>query len=445
MRKYGLLLAVAFATASGAQAITDADRTTVYREFRTHFDARRYQEALPVAQRLVQLSEEQYGPKSRELVNPLANLGTTHYRMGNHQEAEKNYLRSVEILEASAATTDRQLLRPLHGLGATYVALERPGEASLVLKRAVDLSRNLNGLFNPGQLELLEPLIESYVALGQYAEAEKEHQYAFRVAETAFGRTDPRLLDPLDRYARWYEFVGRYSTARALHARALSIAELTGKGTPVSVDPLRGIARTYRLEFLNGPEDESREAFSNNSGVAPSEIANAQRLNADGERALRLALAALEKEPIDHKRRGETLVELGDWYLSAGETNKALDTYRDAWKELQQGGSTELLAQPRQLAYRPPASSVKRSRLDPEEAEERFVEVKFTVTREGRTSDVVTTESDAPESIQRSVMNSVRKARYSPRVENGEPAATADVGFRERVLVKARAAPEADS
>ena len=60
-------------------------------------------------------------------------------------------------------------------------------------------------------------------------------------------------------------------------------------------------------------------------------------------------------------------------------------------------------------------------------------------------SDVVTSESDAPESIQRSVMNSVRKARYSPRVENGEPAATMDVAFRERVLVKARAAPEADS
>ena len=42
-------------------AVTDSDRIAVYKEFRSHFDARKYAEAQPLAQRLVALTEEQYG------------------------------------------------------------------------------------------------------------------------------------------------------------------------------------------------------------------------------------------------------------------------------------------------------------------------------------------------------------------------------------------------
>jgi TonB family protein len=434
-------LLAALLVVQSAPAITDDERLQTYRDFRVYFDQKQYEQALPYAERLVELTEQQYGDKARELVNPLTNLGTVYHRMGNHSSAEKSYERGVQILEASAANTDRQLLLPLQGLGETYNEIGQHEDARLVLKRAVDLSRNLDGLFNLEQLKFVEPLIVSYVALAQFQDAEKEHQYAFRVAETAYGRNDIRMLEPIDQYARWFEFVGRYSTARALHGRALAIAERKGKNSPLSVDPLRGIARTYRLEFLNGPEDDTRDSFTNNQNnapVMPSDMQNGQqRLNADGERALRLALTALEaQKPLDREKRGETLVELGDWYLSSGDTNKALDTYKDAWKELQEAGSTDLLSAPRQLAYRPPASSITRSRIDPKDAEEKFVEVRFTVTNDGHTQDIETASSDAPTGLQKSVVNAVKKARYSPRLENGEPTPTLGVTLRERVMVK---------
>jgi TonB family protein len=434
-------LLAALLVVQSAPAITDDERLQAYRDFRVYFDQKQYEQALPYAERLVELTEQQYGDKARELVNPLTNLGTVYHRMGNHSSAEKSYERGVQILEASAANTDRQLLLPLQGLGETYNEIGQHEDARLVLKRAVDLSRNLDGLFNLEQLKFVEPLIVSYVALAQFQDAEKEHQYAFRVAETAYGRNDIRMLEPIDQYARWFEFVGRYSTARALHGRALAIAERKGKNSPLSVDPLRGIARTYRLEFLNGPEDDTRDSFTNNQNnapVMPSDMQNGQqRLNADGERALRLALTALEaQKPLDREKRGETLVELGDWYLSSGDTNKALDTYKDAWKELQEAGSTDLLSAPRQLAYRPPASSITRSRIDPKDAEEKFVEVRFTVTNDGHTQDIETASSDAPTGLQKSVVNAVKKARYSPRLENGEPTPTLGVTLRERVMVK---------
>src|SRR2546430_11240834 len=68
-----------------ALAVTDAERVAVYRDFRAAFDARRYPDALPLAEKLVALTQEQYGANDRELVNPLANLGTTQYRMGDYK------------------------------------------------------------------------------------------------------------------------------------------------------------------------------------------------------------------------------------------------------------------------------------------------------------------------------------------------------------------------
>ncbi len=165
--------------------MTDAERIDANQQFREAFDARKYAEALPLAQKVVALTEEQYGKDARALVNPLTNLGTVHYRLKDYASAEKEYQRSVEILEKTAGTTDRQLLRPLQGLGASHFRESEYVDASVALKRAIDLSRNLDGLFNADQLQILEPLIASYVALDLTQEAEKEQQYALRVAENA--------------------------------------------------------------------------------------------------------------------------------------------------------------------------------------------------------------------------------------------------------------------
>lgn len=427
--------------ASPAGAVTDAERINVNQQFREAFDARKYEQALPLAQQVVALTEEQYGKDARALVNPLTNLGTVHYRLKDYPSAEKEYQRSVEILEKTAGTTDRQLLRPLQGLGASHFKENEYVDASVALKRAIDLSRNLDGLFNADQLQILEPLIESYVALDLTQEAEKEQQYALRVAETAYGRMDARMLEPLDRYGRWLEQIGRYTSARLLYARALTIAEQTsGRGSLTAVEPLLGIARSYRLEFVNGAEEvpSSQTAFADNTDL-PALAGDAQRLNPDGERALRLALQAIEKtQPVDHKRRGDTLLEFGDWHMSAGTPSRAVEMYREAWKDYVQAGDTTVLTQPRLLIYRPPPSSARRSSLKPDESDEHYVEVKFTVTVEGRTENVEVSSSDATEGQQRATVSAVKKARYSPKFEAGQPVEVRGFVLREKILVKAK-------
>src|SRR6476469_2475791 len=68
------VLLCALASAAPALAVTDADRLAVYKEFRTQFDAKQYDAAKPLAEKLVQLTTEQYGADQLQLTNPLTNL-----------------------------------------------------------------------------------------------------------------------------------------------------------------------------------------------------------------------------------------------------------------------------------------------------------------------------------------------------------------------------------
>ena len=440
--KLALMLAAAVLAPAAALAVTDADRVAVYREFRAAFDAHRYPDALPLAEKLVTLTEEQYGADHRELVNPLANLGTTQYRMGDYKDAEDTYLRSVKIAaDTGGANADRLLLRPLEGLGATYYATRQYEDASATLQRALDLSRNLDGLLNAGQMPILYPLIGALVNLERHSEADREFQYAVRVAQSAWGSTDPRVIRPVDRYAHWLEHMGRYPSARAAYARELTLAEGAGsRAARLVIDPLLGIARSYRLETTNGSDEEAAQyadPFAYPSSGALIEH-GARGLNPDGEKALLLALQTLDKmRPVDHQLRGTTLTELGDWYLCADQADKSLTRYREAWKELQQAGSAAALDVPRQLAYRTPASSAARSALaERDNTDEHSVQATFTVKRDGHTADVITNSSDATAAQQKIVLAAVRRARYAPRLLNGEPVDTEGVTLLEKLLSK---------
>lgn len=439
--KLSLMVAVALLAPAAALAVTDADRVSLYREFRTAFDAHRYPDALPLAAKLVALTEEQYSASDRALVNPLCNLATTQYRMGDYKDAEDSYLRSVKIAADTGGNGDRLLLRPLQGLGATYYATRQYEDASVTLQRALDLSRNLDGLLNPGQLAILDPLIGSLVNLERHGEADREFQYSVRIAENAWGSSDPRVIRPVERYAHWLEHMGRYPSARAQYARALTVAEGAGnRAARLVIQPLLGIARTYRLEATNGSEEEGAQYVDPfaQSGFGLTGDRGPRGLNPDGEKALLLALQTLDRmRSVDHRLRGTALMELGDWYLCADQTDKGLTRYREAWKEFQQAGSTATLDDPRQLAYRAPASSVTRSALaERSNAEEHSVQATFTVTRDGHVTGVTTNSSDASTGQQRLVLIALKRARYAPRLVNGEPVETQGVTLLEKLLTK---------
>jgi tetratricopeptide (TPR) repeat protein len=433
-----------------AMAVTDAERVAVYRDFRTQFDARQYDAARPLAEKLVRLSEEQYGAEELPVSTPLTNLATVEFKLGNYPAAIEHYQRSLRILQNKSTLADKQQIRPLHGLGVSFLKANDPESAVVALKRAADLSRNTDGLFNIGQIEFIDALIEAYAATGRYAEADKESLYAMRVEEAAYGRASIKLLDRLDKLARWHEEARRYTTERAIYDRALSILQRSAPETDMRrVGPLRGIARSYRLESFYGVEgaDTGGGGFNTASNGAPVFSDGTQQRR--GEVTLTTALAIIDaNSPTDFKARGEVLADLGDWYLISNALRRAYDTYAESWKSFNEVNDTSYLATPRLLAHRPSISSIDRSQIDPAEAVLKVVEMRFRVDRDGRLDDVTSPTTDVPDSVVRNSIASMRRSRFAPRIENGAAVATDGVVFYERVLIKATSpgtAPSSES
>ena len=434
-----------FLQAAPALAVTDADRMAVYKEFRTQFDARKYAEAQPLAERLVALTEEQYGAEDMQLTNPLTNLATVHYKLKQYPAAIENYQRTLRILQAKSTIADKQQIRPLHGLGVSFMGARDPESAVVALKRAADLSRNTDGLFNINQVEFIDDLIDAYEATGRFAEADKESQYALRVEEAAYGRNSVKLLNRLDKLALWYEASRRYTTERAVYDRALAILARNAPENDLRrVQPLRGIARAFRLEAFYGVEGADTGASFNSANAGAQVFADGTQQRR-GEASLTAALDAINSNtPVNEQMRGEVLADLGDWFLISNALRRAYDSYAEAWKALSSANNTAPLEKPRVLAYRPSISSVERSQVDPAEAVVKVVELHFKVDRDGRIDEVTSPTTDVPENIVRNSVASMKRSRYAPRIENGLAVPTDDVVFYERVLVKVQS-PETET
>jgi tetratricopeptide (TPR) repeat protein len=386
-------------------------------------------EALLAARKLVDLTEQQYGPHALQLVNPLLSLATTQRRLQDYSGAENNYRRAASIVDAHEGASSHDLITALTGLSAIYSENGDYASSVQLLQRAIDVSRKLDGLLNPQQLEMVESLIADYLALGDYDSVLREQQLALRIAVAAYGKDIPRLVAALERNAGWSESMGRYNMARALHSRTLMIASNLGKEKNLTmVEPLRGIARTHRLELINGVESPSVDA-TGSSGFS--------RPNNEGEVALQLVLEIVDAHPESGAtEHAKALMDLGDWRMFAGYPDKALDTYREAWAALRApgGGGTAAFDAPAQIHYRPPGSA-RRPATSAERFAEHFVEVEFTVTANGEVRDVTLTASDVPGKTSKQLVRAIKGARYRPRFVDGVAVDTSGMKYRETIYV----------
>lgn len=432
--------ATATATATNTATSTD-ERLSVYQKFRRAFFAGQYEAALPLATQVVELTRTQYGADAPQLANPLTNLGTTHYRMGNFDAALENYAAALKLLDLQGDAANEQLVRPLHGMGAALRGQKRDADAIAPFKRAVEILRNRQGLHSVTQLPLLDELIACYVSTGRMSEAAREQQYAFSVAEAAYGKDDVRMIGPLEDYARLHEVSGRYTAARVLHVRAIEVADKAlGASNLQAVPALRGVARTYRLAYVFGEaEEQAQAALTLQEQLSPSLITRASNApSGEGERALRNALDRLSSAPVPQQQlRGAVLIDLGDWYLTAGLTPRALSTWRDAWNALGPEAGMRALGKPEPVVYRPPQVAVSRHLYDPSDHEEQEVLLNLNIDADGDVREaIVTNAAPQREAAEKAVISAVKRAQWRPAFRDGEPVATPELPFREPVYVR---------
>jgi tetratricopeptide (TPR) repeat protein len=429
-------------TASALQALDQ--RMEAYDQFRKLFETARFDEALPLAQRVVELSET---AANREGELPIAynNLAATQYQLSDYAGAEFNYKKSLALLEESQGISSTRMIVPLAGLGAVYAALDQHAQAVQQFDRALAVSRRSLGLFNLAQLPLIDQVADSRFALGDYGGVERDHFYALRIAEQHYGYDDPRTVPPAMKLAAFYESLKQFAAARGLYLRARDVSLKANPGySPEAVKSLLGIGRTHRIQYTMEPEtlDSQQPARDEVTGEIVGKVYRESRVpppaaDRAGLKAIEQALALLRAATDAPKPLlAETLTELGDWYQATSRASTAVPFYAEASSIYTASAESAMLgnplAAPRMIFYRAPLASTRGIGVVSGDVIIHQAQFSFDVNESGDTENVTVVSTDMAEGQLAQSRRAIERAVYSPRFEDGKPVATQGVQFTSR-------------
>lgn len=417
-------------------------RMEAYGQFRQLYEGARFDEALPYAKRVVELSEAG-AERDHELPIAYNNLGATQYQLGDYPAAEASYRKSLELLEATQGISSRRLIVPLAGLGAVFAARDEHKIAADLFDRALAVSRRADGLFNLQQLPLIAQAADSRYAFNDYGGSEREYMYALKIAEQNFGYGDTRTLPPLLQMAAFYEGLREFIAARMMYLRARDVAMAQNKGySPEAVKALCGIARSHRLQYTMDPEtlDSQQPARDEITGDMIAKVHRESRVpppsaNSVGLKAAQAALELLRatSDP-PQELMTETLIELGDWFQATSRPTISMPYYAEAAGIFESQQAADPLAgnplkAPRMVFYRPPVSASRGLNTLSGQYIIRKAIFGFQVTDAGAPDGITVISTDMNEDQLGLSRRSLQKAIYSPRFAEGKPVSTSGVTF----------------
>lgn len=415
-------------------------------EYWARFDNKDWDAAIAAAEQLVAAARPATEESAIRLGEALALLGNAQLGKGNLVAAEAAFNESLQLTERYAGASSAKMVDPLRGLGYTLAAEGKHPQAIPYMDRALLISRRNAGLFDVSQQGLLRQLATSLTTLGQATDAERHMQYLLRLGEHVYGVDDPRMIALHCTVGEWYAEIGQMEPARLNYRTALGIAERKlGRNSLATIEPLRSLADSYTREVLLSHFEiltRTKQPPSNVDGTGGAgEPLNPRYLSGDGERALARALKVLDSNTErPDQLLIETLLQTGDWYLTKQQTEKALPYYRRAASLISSSagqpakdtsGIESALSFPVQVYYPTPSLATRNLTRPPNEVNERFVQVEFTVTRDGSVKNERIADKDATERQISQTLDAIRAARYRPKFVDGNPVETTALSYRQ--------------
>ena len=431
-------------------------RPASQQEYWAQVDRKDWSAAVTAATKLVEDARPDAQTEPLELVQALSLLGNAQLNHRDFIAAQAAFGEALKLAEQHEGPASRHTLDPLKGLGFTHAARGEHDQALPYLDRALLISHRTHGLFYSGQQSILKQLANSLTHTGQALDAERHVNYMLQVGERTYGENNPKLVPLICSVGDWYAEIGIFDLARRHYREAIKLVEKQlGRKDLALVLPLRRLAQSYVQELL----------FDANGFLDPYEVAepdkatqwklerpgNPRYLEVDGQKALIRSVSLLKGHPdAQPEQLVEALVDLGDWYQVKQEPNKALTYYREAAQlyptiaDANASAMPDPFTFPVRLYYPIPGTIVRSNRLLPDESEEVFVQMQFTVTAEGIVKDAKIIESNAYSRRASEILTSMKAARFRPKFEKGEPVETTAVDFREVFRTRKKAEPESD-
>jgi len=423
-------------------------------EFWAQFDQKDWTAAIASAEQMVAAARQATPPDAFRLSSALTLLGSAQLSGQLPAAAEASFTEALKLVDQHLNGADPRLLDPLRGLGYSLAAQSKHEQAIAYLDRGLLVSRRNAGLFDIGQQGMLRQAANSYTALGRPAEGIKYMTYLLRVGEHTYGTSDPRIAPLLVVVGNWYAEIAQMAPAREAYRAALdSVVKKLGPQDLAAVEPLRAMASSYIREVNlssygirtqtdygaqgNAPVEHRLPANADGTSTE-GQAMNPRYISNDGERALLVALKALDA----HENRSpqvlvDTLLQTGDWFLFKQQFDKALPYYKRAWdvfaampQEAKRPGE-EPLGFPVQVYYPTPVLATRNLARPPQEVEDRFVQVEFTVKADGSIKDARVVDQNGTQRQVSQTLDAIGDSRYRPKFVDGEPVETTAMSYRQ--------------
>lgn len=364
-------------------------------------EERRFEEALPYAETMAELTEAEFGSPSTELATSLANLAYIQRSLQNFDESNEAFVNAIDMFRDIEGPFTPSTINLLVSMGANFATTGEYFQALNIFEEARTVNRRAYGLLNPDQIEIVYHISSTLANMRRFEEAHQLQQDALRIMERVHGSDSLEVLPYIYRYAEWLTNGFQFEPARNQYLRAMDIIhELDGPESGLLVKPLREMGNTFRVQKL-----------AEGRGIGAL------------RRALELAEAQAEPDNLELAR---VLRDIGDWYTAFSRLGPSRDEYLRSWELL---GSVEDGERLRTEWFNDDDGDYvlreypsTRGIVDAGEpgAVEGFVRIVFDIDVDGKPRNVAVLESDPPEFKDTTMRRAIGRSRFRPRVVDGE-------------------------
>jgi tetratricopeptide (TPR) repeat protein len=248
--------------------------------------------------------------EAAELTNKVINL----FSSSKFDEALPIAKRALELRERNLSPDDILMAAALINLGEIYLATKKPSNAKPLFERAVRIYEKTYGSTDMKLANLLNRLGGVYFDLNDYKEAERALLRSLAIKEKVLGAESDAVADSLDNLGQMYRFHGESNKSEAVFDRALKIVRSRGEKNSAATER---VLRHYRCLFYETEQSSKLEGlrlkYMPDADNDASAAANKDSLRNGGVlngKALRLVQPGYPPEATQSGASGIVVVEI---------------------------------------------------------------------------------------------------------------------------------------
>ena len=300
----GLLAFGLWVLACPASSAQDDDPNALHQQLNQLIGQGKYQEAIPIAERAVEVAKRTEGPDHPKIADALNYLGFIFQKIGNYAKAEPIYREALRIRQKVLGPEDPHTALSLNNLAVLYQDMGEYAKAEPIYQEALRIRQKVLGPEHLDTAGSLNDLAVLYQDMGEYAKAEPLYQEALRICQKVLGPEHPGTALSLYNLGSLYQSMGGYTKAEPLYQEALRI----------------------RQEVL-GPEHPDTATSLDNLGSLYQRMGEYAKAEPLYQEALRIRQKVLGPE---HPHTTLSLNNLAALYQAMGEYPKAEPLYQEA-------------------------------------------------------------------------------------------------------------------